>query len=179
MEIRQAKPSEIKVVQSLDDLMREGGFQHYAELYGMYPQGIWVAVDNEKVIGYIAAERIAQRKLVGARYEEPLPPWDHSPRQFSDPSGDVAYIVGHAVALEYQRRGISNQLIKAFLESAKKQKFEMAAVNHNLRHPTIINPKEFWGRHGFNNILDTYDPRWKHAADKPVDGSIVWAAYLH
>ena len=31
---------------------------------------------------------------------------------------------------------------------------------------------------GFRPISSTYDPDWKHAIDKPVDGCIVWLKYL-
>ena len=182
MEIRQAKPSEIKAVQSLDGLMWEDGFQHYDELYGMYPEGIWVAVENSQIAAYIGAERIAQRQLrvgVDSGYERSLPPWDHDPGQFHNSAGDVLYILGHGVAEESRNRGISNKLITAFLQEARKKRFQMAAVNHNLRHPQIRNPEEVWGKHGFNPLVYTYDPRWKHDADKPVDGSVVWAVYFH
>ena len=170
VKIRQAHHSEIRSVQSLDAMMLEDGFRHYEQLFALNPRGILVAVDNEKVVGFIAAERISQSKLASS-----LPPLDHDPEQFSE-IGNVAYIVGHSVEPDYTIVG--DKLISQFLKSAEDQKYAIAAVAHNFRHPTLRNPNDLWGRFGFGPISSTYDPDWKHAIDKPVDGCIVWLKYL-
>ncbi|HLC76647.1 MAG TPA: GNAT family N-acetyltransferase [archaeon] len=178
-EVRLATEREVHAVQELDSASREDGFQHYNKLFRIYPEGTLVAIDKDTVAGYIGTERLNSKDLevgTSSNFKRSMPPWDHDPATYHRPDGNVLYILGHAVLPDYREFGVSHKLITDFLSRAKRdESIDQVAVIYNSRHPALRDPLKFWGGYGFAPLLDTYDPKWKHAADKPVDGGIIWA----
>jgi|GEM_PF-4527311 len=175
-EIRAARPGEVPEIQSLEEAVwKKGAYRFYGELYELSREGILVAA-NEKLLGYVAAERIGREALgVG------MPSWNHDPRGWHKPDGDVLYIVNHTISREADSQGIeraylSDVLMERFLALAEKSgTASMAAVIYWLRHTRVRNPRRLWGRHGFAPLPHTYDPDWGPYEGEEETGAIVWA----
>lgn len=182
LEIRvAASEAEAFHAQMLDSRTWDRGYKKYVEHWKRYPESLLVAaVSGENstthfpvgtVVGFVSVERIHESDLrVG------MPPWDH-PLEFHKPDGNVWYILGLAVRPELMKEGVGPRLMTELIRRAYEVSgIDMLTVIYNLRHPTLPNPRKWWGRFNFKPMLHTYDPDWKHSPDaEKEDGAILWS----
>ena len=144
MNIRKAKPDDVKLLQNLNDELfadnskydkdlkldwaqSEVGKKYFAELVNNKDAICLIAEDNEKPVGYLAAE----------------------PKEFSYRNSKYIEIDNMSVSPKFRSKGVGTKLIEECFRIARERGFERAYVNAYFQNLKAI---EFYEKNGFGKI---------------------------
>ena len=167
--------AEVNSVQRLDTETWPDGYKHYAALFDLDQNSIFVATDqSEDIASYVGVERIRDTD-----FKKGIPGWDHDSREFSHMEGKAWYITGHVVNPKYAKVGLSASMIDYLKEAAVALDIDQIAVVLRINHPTLGKASRFWEKHDFTKLENTYDPNWKASPNAEDSGGVIYSFKLH
>ncbi|MFK4786173.1 GNAT family N-acetyltransferase [Fusobacterium sp. MFO224] len=153
IKIRQVKPSDLDEITKIENICfpeaEAATRDSFKYRIATFPKSFYVALDNEKIVGFINGAVTNHNTIVDELYE---------PEGGHNPEGKNQSIFGLDVLPEYQRQGIAEKLMKYMMEKSREAKREKMILTCKER---LIH---YYEKFGYEN----------KGISESVHGGVVW-----